>query len=277
VRIKNGNESEVCSKWYMEKYFSNEELRVLVDGLVFSKLITAKQAKELIKKVETLGDSNFSSKIDYVQILTDKKIGNEELFQNISKIDEAIKDKKKIRFIYNSYDIDKKLHPRKNSKGEMKEYLVNPYQIIAEAGRYYLLCNYDKYDNLSHYKLDLITNIQTTDKTVKKRERVKGFGQEFNLPEHLAEQIYMLEGTNVWVEFTVKKDVLDSVIDWFGDNIEFRKYKSDDEVLARVNVNMKAMRFWALQYGNYVKVLNPPELVSEIKEDIRNIAEKYKN
>ena len=50
---------------------------------------------------------------------------------------------RQVSFTYNSYGTDKKLHPRRDSAGNIREYIVNPYQIAAANGRYYLICNYD--------------------------------------------------------------------------------------------------------------------------------------
>ncbi|MBR1374295.1 WYL domain-containing protein, partial [bacterium] len=36
-----------------------------------------------------------------------------------------------------------------------------------------------------------------------------------------------------------------------------------------------AMRFWALQHGPYVEVLEPAELREEIKESVNEMWEKY--
>lgn len=57
----------------------------------------------------------------------------------IETLDKAISRGLQVSFTYNSYDIDKKLHPRKNSEGEVRNYTINPYQIVATNGRYYLL------------------------------------------------------------------------------------------------------------------------------------------
>jgi predicted DNA-binding transcriptional regulator YafY len=70
-------------------------------------------------------------------------------------LDEAITKNKKVAFIYNSYGADKKLHPKREI-----EYIVNPYQMVATNGRYYLVCNYDKYDTISNYRVDRITKIR---------------------------------------------------------------------------------------------------------------------
>ena len=43
----------------------------------------------------------------------------------------------------------------------------------------------------------------------------------------------------------------------------------------RVNCNEKAMRFWALQYGPYIEVLEPESLRNQIKESIAGMSKKY--
>ena len=83
---------------------------------------------------------------------------NKELFYTIDVLDEAISKGKKVSFIYNSYGTDKKLHPKRE-----REYVINPYQMVATNGRYYLICNYDKYDTLSNYRIDRITGITKQD------------------------------------------------------------------------------------------------------------------
>ena len=80
--------------------------------------------------------------------------GKQGAFYTIDVLDEAISKGKKVSFIYNSYGTDKKLHPKRE-----REYVINPYQMVATNGRYYLICNYDKYDTLSNYRIDRITGI----------------------------------------------------------------------------------------------------------------------
>jgi predicted DNA-binding transcriptional regulator YafY len=70
--------------------------------------------------------------------------------------------KKKISFIYNSYGIDFKLHPKREAP-----YIVNPYQIVANNSHFYLIGNYDKYDNVSHYRLDKMTCVSILDEKAK--------------------------------------------------------------------------------------------------------------
>ena len=66
-------------------------------------------------------------------------------------------------FQYLEYGVDKKLHPKLREDGSVREYVVNPYQMAAKEGKYYLICNYDKYDDISNYRVDRITKVEKLD------------------------------------------------------------------------------------------------------------------
>jgi predicted DNA-binding transcriptional regulator YafY len=51
----------------------------------------------------------------------------------------------------------------------------------------------------------------------------------------------------------------------------------DGKIRARVTCNAKAMRFWALQYGPYVEVLEPESIRRRVKKDLAAMTEKYKD
>ena len=51
--------------------------------------------------------------------------------------------------------------------------------------------------------------------------------------------------------------------------------ETEDEVTADVRVSPNAMKFWAMQYGEYVTVISPESLVNEVKTALQKAAEKY--
>lgn len=200
--------------------------------------------------------------------MEETKPKNPQLFYTIEIIDEAIAAGKQVAFTYNEYGTDKKLHPKRD-----REYIVNPYQMAATNGRYYLIGNYDKYDNLANYRMDRITNIRLLDTPIKPKEQVQG-GKHFSLPKHMAEHLYMFSGESIPVTFRMNKDILNDVIDWFGSDIIFSD-ETEGEVTARVTVNKRAMRYWARQYCGTVKLLSPPDLVETVKSDLQWALEQY--
>lgn len=268
-------ESVIQSDFYLVRDFDDSELRLLIDSLLFSKHIPYSQCRSLVEKLEGLSNIYFKSRVKHIRTLPENMPNNKQIFYTIDILDEAISKGRQVSFTYNEYHLDKRLYPRKNDFGEVRTYIVNPYQIAAANGRYYLICNYDKYDNVSNYRIDRITNIEILDTPQKPMKSVKGLEHGFNLPEHMAEHIYMFTGDNEIVTFRFKKYIINDVLDWFGKDIAFTE-ETDDEATARVKVNLAAMQRWTLQYGPHVKVLSPARLVEAVKEDVRKAGENYK-
>lgn len=264
---ENGNESTICTDWYIQREFTDAELRILIDSLLFSKSIPHKQCKDLIGKIKGLSNIYFDKKVGHICNLPDSQPQNKELFYTIDILDEAISQNKKVAFLYNSYGPDKKLHPKREA-----EYIVNPYQMAATNGRYYLICNYDKYDNLSNYRIDRITNIRILDEKRKPMNRLAD-GQ-WNLPKHMAEHLYMFAGRSIRAKFKADNSIIDQIIDWFGMDVEFRP-TNENNSLATVQVNEDAFFYWAMQYGLYIEVLEPADMRERIKQAHETISAKY--
>jgi len=271
---KKGEEETIYSDWYLVRDFSDAELRLLIDGLLFSKHIPYNQCKELIEKLKGLSNTYFEAKVRHIRNMPENLPMNKQLFYTIEVLDDAINEGRQVSFTYNEYGTDKKLHPRQNSEGKVREYLVNPYQIVATNGRYYLICNYDKYDDVSNYRLDLITNIRLLKTRSKLMKKVVGLGKGLDLPKHMAEHIYMFAGANVPVKFRANNHLAGQILDWFGRDVKFLN-DNGETVDVRVDVNEQAMIFWVLQYGEYVEVLEPQKLREKVANTVVKISNKY--
>ena len=267
-------ESYLWSDFYLVRDFTDSELRLLIDGLLFSKHIPYSQCKELVEKLETLSNVYFSSRVKHIRTMPETMPPNKQLFYTIEILDEAISQRKQVSFQYTSVGLDKKQHPRLNDDGSVKVYTVSPYQIAAANGRYYLICCTDPHDNVSHYRLDRIEEILLLDTPARPQKTVQGLEHGLNLPKHMAEHLYMFPGESAPVTFRMKKHILNDVIDWFGTDVTFSD-ESDDEVTARVEVNLRAMKLWAIQYGPYVKVLSPQSLTDEVKKSLQVALNQY--
>ena len=253
------------------RLFDNAELRMLIDSVLFSRTLSGEEAERLIKKLTAFGNKYFHAKVKHVCHLP-KLIhsDNTDVLRNLDVLNDAIEQGKKVRFTYNSYGKDFQLHPRRK-----EPYIVNPYQMVANQGRYYLLGNYDKYNNISHYRLDCMTNVQMLDDKVKPKDQVEDFAKGYSLPRHMAEHIYMFSGPSVQVKMRVSEHMMGALIDWFGK--EFRIVQEDaDKLIVSVACNKLAMRYWALQYGEYAEILEPESLRDEIREAVNYMASFYR-
>ena len=250
--------------------FEDAELRMLMDSVLFSKGISQNQAKKLLAKLKKLGNRYFEPNISHVSGLSEKQYSlNKQVIYNLDALDRAIGKKKKIQFIYNHFDTDLNLRPRRD-----EPFIMNPYHIVASNGRYYLIGNIDKFDNVAHYRVDRMKDVEVLDEQVKPMKEVKGLENGLDLPKHMAEHIYMFSGESVPVRFRVSRVKLDDVVDWFGRDIIIVS-KTEDDLVIRVMCNKKAFYYWALQYGDFVEVLKPESLREELLRASEGLYEKY--
>lgn len=267
-----GYEISMDDGYYLiSREFDDAELRMLIDSVLFSKFLTQKQSKRLIDKLIAMGSRYFNAKVTHICSLSElHHSDNKQLLYALDTISDAITEKKKIRFVYNSYGRDLKLHPRRE-----EPYLVNPYQMAACNGFYYLIGNYDKYDNVSHYRLDKMTCVELLDEKAKPKNLVKDFTLGYSIPKHMAEHIYMFSGPSIRVKFLIEKELINDVVDWFGKNIRIGGIDENGMTEISVSCNENAMFFWALQYGPYVEVKEPAALRSRLCEEICRMNKKY--
>ena len=254
----------------MSREFDDSELRILIDSVLFSKSISTKQAKDIIEKIRKIGSNYFNAKVSHISNLPDiHRTKNKQAMYALDTINDAISVKRKISFIYNEMGTDLKLHPKRQ-----EPYIVNPYQIVANNGRFYLIGNYDKYDNIAHIRIDRMTDVRMLDEKTKPMKQIPELANGFNLPNHMAEHIYMFSGKSIPVKLKTTADMLTQLTDWFGGDFRIIE-QNGDKVIVRVTCNEKAIRFWALQYGPYVEVLAPESLREQLKKDIQNMSAIY--
>ncbi len=256
----------------MSRDFDDSELRILIDSVLFSRSISTKQAKGLIEKLRNHASNFFNAKVSHVCNLPDlPRTANKQAMYALDAINDAISAKKKISFIYNEMGTDFKLHPKRE-----EPYIVNPYQIVANNGRFYIIGNYDKYDNVIHFRIDKMTDVRILDAKAKPMKQIPELKDGLNLPKHMAEHMYMFSGESIPVKLETTEDMMQELVDWFGNDFRVEKI-GGGKIRARITCNAKAMRFWALQYGPYVEVLEPKELREQISEDIHAMEKKYRS
>ncbi len=271
---KSGEEESLCSDWYLNREFTDPELRLLIDSLLFSKTIPYNRCKDLTEKLKGLSNTYFSSKVRHIRSLPEDRLQNKELFYTIDILDEAIEAGKMVAFRYNEYDVDKKQHPRKDKSGDAADHIVSPYQMAATNGWYYLICNRKHFDDLSNYRVDRISGIRILDEPAAPMRSIKGLEHGLDLPKHMAENIYMFGGDSIKVVFRAKRYIVGDILDWFGGDVAFTDV-TETEVTATVQVNELAMFYWAMQYGEHVEVIEPPELRDKVLAAAKSIVTKY--
>ena len=96
---KKGEQEVLYSDWYLERDFTDAELRLLIDSLLFSKHIPYSQCKELIGKLTALSSKYFEAKVKHIRTLPEKMPNNKQIFYNIEILDEAISKGKQVELL----------------------------------------------------------------------------------------------------------------------------------------------------------------------------------
>ena len=254
-----------------ERDFDETEIKFLIDAIYSSKVITGEQAKNLAVKV--CSSLSKYQKKDYSYIYKSTEISrttSKEFFYNIDVITEAIKSNKKIKFNYLIYNNKGKLIERRDGY----KYTVSPYYLVNNFGKYYLICNIDKYEDHLNFRLDYISNIEITDEDIKPIDNVKTLGKNFNINKHINDHVYMFGGTIITAKVLIKKDYATTyVYDWFGKNATL-KYEND-KLYAYIKTDDRAFKYWALQYSEEFKVIEPQYLREQLLEHAKEMIKDY--
>lgn len=248
--------------------FDDSELRLLIDGVLSSKHITAKHSKDLIERLSKLSNKFFRSHIKHVYSVNDwSKTDNQALFYNIELIDEAIEKGVQIQYEYNKYGIDKKLHKSSFAR-------VSPYQLILHNQRYYLMSYSEYWKSIIFYRLDHMTNMKICDRKAVPLKSVKGYEDGMDFKKISSSMPYMYAKNFDNVEFIADAILIDNIIDWFGTDVSVEKI-DDKKIKISTVASTEAMEYWAMQYLNFVEVTSPTSLREKIKENISKAVEKY--
>ena len=260
------------SGYYLKtREFSDAELRLLIDGVFTSGAITDREAHQLVKKLEKYSNKYFKSHVSHIHSTSSgKNAENRNVMDSIAAIDTAISKGKKIAFSYLQYGIDLKLHPKRSVR-----YVVSPYQMISNKGKYYLIGNYDEYDNVSHYRLDRITDVEILKENRKPIKSVKGLEKGIDITEYLSEHVYMYSGDSAHIKIRTNENMMDALVDAFGKNIKV-SLGEDEDIIVRLKCNPNAFFYWALQYGQHLEVLEPADMRERVKKAAFEIYKKYK-
>ena len=258
----------------LSRTFDQTEASYLIDAIFSSRSIDGRQAKKIADQVSSCF-SKYQRK-DYSYIYKSSEINrtdNKQVLYNISVIHEAMKQGKRVGFQYLAYDAEGNQTVRRDGY----EFIVSPYYLISNFGRYYLLCNYrEKYRALQTFRIDYMVNIQIKDDwPIKNMKDLKEGPKNFSISKYINDHIYMFGGDVVEAELELDGDWGILIVkDWFGENAKLSH--KDGKAYIKVKCNEMALYYWIMQYSDCVKVISPASLVEKTKEGLQKALERYK-
>ena len=254
--------------------FELPEVFLLGDAVRTAKFISEKKTRELTSKLDKLLSSHQSKRnISAIYIDSSNKTRNEELFYNIDRINTAIEQGKKIKFTYSK----RVLHQGRQIVTESKTRVVSPYAMTWQFDYYYLIGNYEKYDNLMNLRIDRIHSVEVLDEPIRHFGEVSDYCDTFDVADYTKKLFGMFGGNMQEVKLRCSNKILEQVTDRFGDGIFITNVtETTFDFTAKAAVS-DALVTWIMNYADAIEVITPIELRNKVKDRAEKILQVYKN
>lgn len=229
---------------------TEKELHVILTGVKSLDSISKTKYKQtLIEKFSNGKDLTIS---DEDSILIDLASWDQNgLTTKIEEIKLAIQKKEKISFLYHS------------DKGETKR-IIEPYLILFKWSSWYVYGFCLNQDDFRLFKLNRLSELKNM-KIIFDLRQIPNENLEFER-YFLTEEIKLTAWFDVSVAYRLIEEYGVSCYSVLGDKLLFE----------RNFTNLKFLEQWILSFGDKVKVIEPPELISHIIDHSKNMLKQYK-
>lgn len=255
------------------RLFETPELRMLVDSIKSSEFITEKKTGEMIEKLKHLTSRYQAEELDSIKDIAGRpKNRNEGIFYTIDSLHFAILNKRKVKFSYYRHVVrDGRILSQKSH-----EFTVSPYALIWDDGKYYLVANYGKYDNFSHYRLDRMRQVEVLLEPSRPLNQFSHYDQVFDENDYISGVFGMYAGNyEDFVYLRCNMDSLEHLVDRFGHDIICEAYdESYFTVRIRAVIN-DGLVSWILAQRGRVSVMYPPELAEKVRLTLGGMMAQY--
>lgn len=256
--------------------FELVEIRLLIDAVQSASFITANKSKKLIKKIGSLCSESQMKKISGSVYIDNRVKGtNETIYYTIDKLSEAIENKNQVEVDYEKSRPSKKIA---SSQFSIKHMTLNPYALIWSGDHYYLIANNPKYDNLMHLRVDRIRKAEIVENSTQRHfSEVCEYKDYFDVADYSKRLFNMYSGDLVDIKLECRNELLEQILDRFGDDASARENFDNDETfyLYTKAALSDGLISWLMQFGDSIKVLQPEGLIEKLKERAQIIVEMY--
>ena len=303
ILCKVNKEGRQTGTYWMMETLSNAEWNYLLDSVLYSKILTKREADNLAKRICVVAGKQFEDSVKYRERMNgqpyfyedkymDKKTEHIEsrVLKQVHIIREAIRSEKKVKFTLNVYKYENQKIGLVPIGKEGR--ICSAYDIVYSNGRYYMLgadINLERSKKIKYllYRVDLMTDVSITRAPATSREEA-GLIEVNDLYRFRMENPYMFAGETKKVKIRIDSQQFTQVVDAFGDD-HFRVvgYDANEQSYydIEMRVNLNSFLFWVLQYSGCVQVLDEAGKRKEgeesfrerVRETLRETLKKYED
>lgn len=197
--------------YFTDSKFQLPELKLLVDAVEGSKFITAKKSRELVGKIISMASTGYADQLNrHLYTVGRIKPENENIYYVIDAIFRAIQTGQRISFQYFRYDANRERVPRHGGD----PFVLSPYAMLYNEDKYYVLGYYSLFDKITTFRVDRMGIPEIL------AEPAHPKPEGFDPVDYTVDVFSMYEGSLETVELLCENDMMDSIVDRFGEEAD---------------------------------------------------------
>ena len=244
--------------------FQLPELKLLVDAVQASRVVSGTTSRRLIHKLEKLCSNYEGSQLQrQVYVEGRPKTDSKSLLYSIDALHEAINNGKMVEFLY-----------RKPASREKEKRTVSPWQLAWENGCYYLIAYQDEKEpaGIRNYRVDRMSSVTVLGDA----RRGKAEFRQFDLPAYLRKHFNMFGGPEYRVTLRCTADLESAMRDRFGKTPLFVPEEDGAYFHFDVPVCVSPQFYgWVCGFGGKVEVTAPAEVRKGIHDMVQALAKQH--
>lgn len=242
------------------RIFEYPELKMLVDAVASSKVISAKKSQALIQKLGQLSSIQQAEQLQRLASLSSRvKPHNEKVYYIIDSIHTAILDQHQISFQYYEYTPKKK----KILKHDGYRYILDPYALEWKNDHYYLIGYSHKHKGIAHFRVDRLAGVELLDSKFQ-------LMPDFDVAAYTNKMVDMFAAEHAeQVKLLCSNELMRVIIDHYGEDIEISPY-DDSHFTVTIEVNPSGTFYgWVFKFMGEIRILSPQSCVDEMQNIAR--------
>lgn len=242
------------------RVFEYPELKMLVDAVASSKVISAKKSQALIQKLGQLTSIQQAEQLQRLASLSSRvKPHNEKVYYIIDSIQTAILDQHQISFQYYEYTPEKK----KILKHDGYRYILDPYALEWKNDHYYLIGYSHKHKGIAHFRVDRLTSVEPLDSKFQPMP-------DFDVAAYTNKMVDMFAAEHSeQVKLLCSNELMRVIIDHYGEDIEISPY-DDTHFTVIIEVNPSGTFYgWVFKFMGKIRILSPQSCVDKMQDIAR--------
>ena len=240
--------------------FDLAELKLLVDAVQASRVVSGTTSRRLIHKLEKLCSNYEGSQLQrQVYVEGRPKTDSKSLLYSIDALHDAINNGKMVEFLY-----------RKADSREKEKRTVSPWQLAWENGCYYLIAFADE-KGIRHYRVDKMSGVRVLDVPRRGQEQFA----DLDLPAYLRKHFGMYGGPEHRVTLRCTADLEGAMRERFGATPMFLPEENGCFHFDVPICVSDQFYGWVCGFGGKIEVVAPPEVRQGMREVAARLAEQH--